>query len=172
MKGTAAHVIWRGCCTSVGACKPFRYTCLFCYPNDPVRLQCVRYLGVALLDKGGLVHLQQVGALGGIWAQGCKIRQQGSQAQGHHLAVEGLGAGLPPHEQARLLLELDEVLRAHSLSHFVNDSLRTRSVSAGVMVLRQQRVSRLMGLCQSCVSSLHRTVSTTACTRITPQQAG
>ena len=71
------------------------------------------------------MHLQQVSALGGIWAEGCKVRQQGSQAQGHHLAVEGLGAGLPSHKKARLLSELDEVLRAHSLSHFVNDRLHT-----------------------------------------------
>lgn len=114
------------------------------------------------------MHLQQVGALGGVGAEGCKVGQQGSQAQGHHLAVEGLGAGLPPHEQARLLLELDEVLRGHSLSHFVNDSLHTRSVSAGLMALCQSGVSRLNGIvstkCQQpprhCVNhSLHKVYS-------------
>lgn len=91
------------------------------------------------------MHLQQVGALDGVWAEGCKVRQQGSQAQGHHLAVEGLGAGLPPHELARLLLELDEVLRAHSLSHFVNDSLHTRSVSADLMESYESSVSSFDG---------------------------
>lgn len=48
-------------------------------------------LGSRLCHKGAPVHCQQVSALDGVRAQGCQVRQQGSQAQGDHLAVEVLG---------------------------------------------------------------------------------